>query len=177
MKAIIYQSSTGHTQRYAQQLAADMGIPAYEVLEARKYLNRGEPVIFMGWIRGRDLMGYGFFVKRYDVRAICVVGAAPSGEQALEKVTRHYHIKNLPLFYLQGGVASGKVRGSDRKILDMLKDDLAKKATRRKKKGLPPCEHEDALLGVLVRGGDYVCQENLSEIMDWVETQTENSHC
>ena len=34
MKAIVYTSQTGHTQRYAQMLAERTGVPAYSLKEA-----------------------------------------------------------------------------------------------------------------------------------------------
>ena len=42
MKAIVYTSQTGHTQRYAQMLAERTGVPAYSLKEAGKSLRRGE---------------------------------------------------------------------------------------------------------------------------------------
>ena len=38
MKAIVYTSHTGHTQRYAQLLAERTGVPAYSMKEAREKL-------------------------------------------------------------------------------------------------------------------------------------------
>ena len=44
MKAIVYTSQTGHTQRYAQMLAERTGVPAYSLKEAGKSLRRGEEI-------------------------------------------------------------------------------------------------------------------------------------
>lgn len=169
MKAIIYQSATGHTERYAKLLAEAANIPAYDLFEARKHLNKGEEVFFMGWIRGRDLMGYGFLLKRYTVKAIGVVGASQSGEKALATVQNHYRTKAIPLFYLQGGINNQKIRGADRKVLEMLKHDLGKKITHKQKKHLPPLKQDEELLKALLNDGDYVCKDNLEQIVCWMK--------
>ena len=53
MKAIVYTSQTGHTQRYAQMLAERTGVPAYSLKEAGKSLRRGEEIFYMGDAFGR----------------------------------------------------------------------------------------------------------------------------
>ena len=47
MKAIVYTSQTGHTQRYAQMLAERTGVPAYSLKEAGKSLRRGEEIFYI----------------------------------------------------------------------------------------------------------------------------------
>ena len=41
MKAIVYTSQTGHTQRYAQMLSERTGVPAWSAKEAKEKLQRG----------------------------------------------------------------------------------------------------------------------------------------
>lgn len=36
MKAVIYQSNAGSTQRYAEMLAEKLGVPSYSLKEAKK---------------------------------------------------------------------------------------------------------------------------------------------
>ena len=44
MKAIIYTSATGHTERYAKMLSEKTGIPAYPAKEAKSALPRGSEI-------------------------------------------------------------------------------------------------------------------------------------
>ena len=60
MKAIVYTSQTGHTQRYAQMLAERTGVPAYSLKEAGKSLRRGREITSQ--ITGRK-------ADRHDVAA------------------------------------------------------------------------------------------------------------
>ena len=57
MKAIVYTSQTGHTQRYAQMLAERTGVPAYSLKEAGKSLRRGEEIFYMGWLMAGTVKG------------------------------------------------------------------------------------------------------------------------
>lgn len=170
IKGIIYQSASGHTERYAELMSKQLGIPAYDLFEALRGLNKNDEVIFMGWVRNRDFMGYGFMLRRYSVKAVCAVGAvAPEyGQYVLERIDRRYHISDThPIFYLQGGFNSQTSKGSDRRIVNALKDDLAKKIMRCQQRNKPVKPYDQALLRALTGGGDYVCKENLAEVMEW----------
>ena len=69
MKAIVYTSQTGFTQRYAQLLSQKVGVPAYSVKEAAGKLPRESEVFYMGPIIAGGLRGW---------RKSCT--ATPSGE-------------------------------------------------------------------------------------------------
>ena len=70
MKAIIYTSNTGSTERYARLLAEQTGLPAYSLAEAKEAVPAG------------SVKGYGAAAKRYRVRALCGVGMWQTGTQA-----------------------------------------------------------------------------------------------
>ena len=42
VKAIIYQSKTGHTKEYAEYLSKELSIPCYSVCEAKEKINKKE---------------------------------------------------------------------------------------------------------------------------------------
>lgn len=170
IKGIIYQSASGHAEKYANIMSESLGIPSYDLFQALRQLDKNDEVIFIGWIRNRDFMGYGFMLKRYDVKAVCAVGAVDEENScyALDRIERRYHIsENAPLFYLRGGLDSRKTRGSDRRIVNYLKDDLAKKISRCQKRNKPVDPYDQALFRALVNGGDYVCKQNLRDVLKW----------
>lgn len=68
MKAIVYTSQTGHTQRYAQMLAERTGVPAYSLKEAGKSLRRGEEIFYMGWLMAGTVKGLQSAMDRYTIR-------------------------------------------------------------------------------------------------------------
>lgn len=171
IKSIVYKSSTGHTSRYAKLLSEITGIPAYTPREAMINLKRGDDILFMGWIRIKDLMGYNLFLNLYNVKAIAAVGAAaPEFEDMiLAKIRRRYHFsERIRTFYLQGGYTPKMSRGMDQKLSGALIDDLGKKIRKKQKKGIDTLEYEKNLLHVLVNGGDFVSEKNLKDIVDWI---------
>ena len=86
--AIVYKSNTGHTKRYAEMLSEILNIPAVTTRYAFTKLSKGSNVIFMGWIRGVDYIGYNTFIKKHTVKAACVVGAVETGIDLLEYVRK-----------------------------------------------------------------------------------------
>ena len=77
MKAIVYTSQTGHTQRYAQMLAERTGVPAYSLKEAGKSLRRGEEIFYMGWLMAGTVKGLQSAMDRYTIRGAAIVGVSP----------------------------------------------------------------------------------------------------
>ena len=48
IKAIIYQSKTGHTMEYAKMLSEKLKIPCYSVKNASKYFKKKDAIIYLG---------------------------------------------------------------------------------------------------------------------------------
>ena len=111
MKAIVYTSQTGHTQRYAQMLAERTGVPAYSLKEAGKSLRRGEEIFYMGWLMAGTVKGLQSAMDRYTIRGAAIVGVSPQGNGDLwteARINGGYSDSGGRLFYLQGGFAPPK---------------------------------------------------------------------
>ena len=50
IKSIVYKSSTGHTQQYAEMLGESLKIPVYNLKEAKSSLKKNDEIIFLGWV-------------------------------------------------------------------------------------------------------------------------------
>lgn len=173
IKGILYQSGSGHAKEYAELLSKQWNVPAYDLFSAVRSLKKGTPVLFIGWVRNRELMGYGLMLKRYSIKAVCAVGAVEMeyGQYVLDRIARRAHIReDISLFYLRGGFDSKLVRGSDRKLVSALIDTLARKIVRCEKKNQAVHVYDKALFSALTCGGDFVCTENLSNIVEWYDT-------
>ena len=112
MKAIVYTSQTGHTQRYAQMLAERTGVPAYSLKEAGKSLRRGEEIFYMGWLMAGTVKGLQSAMDRYTIRGAAIVGVSPQGNGDLwteARINGGYSDSGGRLFYLQGGYAPEKL--------------------------------------------------------------------
>ena len=70
MDAIIYTTNTGSTQRYAELLARETGLPACSLPQAKTAVPAGAEVIYLGWIMAGSIKGYAAAARRYRVRAV-----------------------------------------------------------------------------------------------------------
>ena len=58
MKAIVFTSNTGTTEKYARLLADKTGLPAYSSEQARRELADGSEIIYLGWLKAGEIAGY-----------------------------------------------------------------------------------------------------------------------
>lgn len=161
MKAIVYTSNTGYTARYAKMLSEKMNLPFLTFAEAKDHLSKGDEIIFMGWLRAGSVVGFGKASKLYNVRALCGVGLGTTGMQ-MENVRKMCRIsEDFPLFTLQGGMDMARLRGINRFMIKMLIKMLqSKKRTA----------DEDAMLELILKGGDYVSEDNLGAVIKWFDS-------
>jgi len=164
MKAIIYESLTGHTAQYAKMLAEETGLPCFSVKEMEK-VPKGADVIFMGWLMAGTVSGIKQAIYRFNVAAVCAVGLDASEENRARLATGLGR-DGTPIFLLQGGIAMDKLKGPRKLILKAVTSAIA--ASLRKKPSRTP-EDED-MLRLLTEGGSRVKRENLAPVIDWCKT-------
>lgn len=111
MEAIIYESNTGFTEKYAKLLTLETSLPCYTLKQAKKELKKGTDIVFLGWIMGGKISGLKKAKRRYKVKCIAGVGMdAPKNESA-DYLIKKNKIKNVPTYYLQGGFNMSKLTG------------------------------------------------------------------
>ena len=145
MKAIVYTSQTGHTQRYAQMLAERTGVPAYSLKEAGKSLRRGEEIFYMGWL----------------------MAGAPQGNGDLwteARINGGYSDSGGRLFYLQGGYAPEKLGFFYRMMMKPMAGSVVRQVQAR---GEAATDQERRMAEIFQHGGDFVREEALDEIVRW----------
>lgn len=156
--AIVYSSNTGHTRRYAEMLSWKTGLPAYGIKEVKP--DKSMPVIYMGWLMASTVKDLGKARKRFDVQAVCGVGLCTTGA-LLTEVRKAARIPaDVPLFTLQGGMDINMLTGIYRKMIETLTKFMARKKN--------PSEDDREMLRLLTTPGDYVCEENLAEVLKWI---------
>ena len=156
MKAIVYTSQTGHTQRYAQMLAERTGVPAYSLKEAGKSLRRGEEIFYMGWLMAGTVKGLQSAMDRYTIRGAAIVGVSPQGNGDLwteARINGGYSDSGGRLFYLQGGYAPEKLGFFYRMMM--------------KARGEAATDQERRMAEIVQHGGDFGREEALDEIVRW----------
>ena len=160
MKAIVYESNTGFTQKYACMLSEKTGLPVYLLENAKSELQKGDEVFFLGWICAGKISGYAKAAKLYSVKGAAAVGIMFPDETTVPQLRENNKIKDIPLFFLQGGVAPEKLSPIKRKLLSMIAKTVEKAGAKN--------EGERAVIDALRIGGDFVRPENLNEIVAFI---------
>lgn len=154
MKAIIYESNTGHTLEYAKMLSSELNIPYYSLKEAKEKLNPRDEIIFLGWVFATKIQGLSK-VKKYNIKCIGAVGAYPYDEDYINDLKKSNKIQNL--FYLRGGINLQKLKGLKRKILVFVGNTMAKKEPDNKE-----------MIELFQKGVNYVSKDNLKSMIKFL---------
>lgn len=164
VKAIVYTSETGHTRQYAELLGRETGLPVYDLKETGK-LSRGSEIIYLGWLCAGTVKGYKKAEKRFCVQAVCGVGMS-GGDSQLADIRKVNRIEQeTPVFYLQGGFELEKLRGINRLMMSVMKKSVGKGLSEKKNRTF----EEDAMLELMLHGGNLVKKENLQGMLEWLK--------
>ena len=154
MKAIIYESNSGSTQKYAQMLADKLGVQVYSLNDARKAVPKGEECVFLGWVFANKIQGLSKANKLWKLKCAAAVGMNAHGEKYSQIIKEANNI-SVPLFYLRGALDLSRLKWLQRKLLEAIRSDL-------EKQNKPGTEE---MIQILRDGCDFVCEENLSEML------------
>ena len=169
MRAIVYNSNTGFSERYAKMLSKATGVRAYSLQEAWKELPKDAPILYVCWVMGNDLPAVSKVSRQFFIRAVAAVGLnqGPNAERAIR--FQSGLPESIPLFLLPGGLNKAKLNLFHRLLLKIVEREttrIAKKSdyTRR----------DDALfLEQLKNGCDLVDEVHLEELTEWVRNWKE----
>ncbi|MBR4953143.1 MAG: hypothetical protein IKZ30_01365 [Oscillospiraceae bacterium] len=165
MRAIVYTSNTGHTEKYARILAEKTGLPVYSLEKAQKTIPSAEKIIYLGWVCASKIKGYDKAVKLYDIAAVCGVCMGATGSQ-LSEIRRINSVKeHIPVFTMRGGVDYKKLRGINKMILKAVTKGAANNLTSNTER----TEEERIMLELMVHGGNCVSEEALNDLLEWYE--------
>ncbi|MGN1340091.1 MAG: flavodoxin domain-containing protein [Oscillospiraceae bacterium] len=154
MNAIIYESNSGSTQRYAQLLADKLGVRAYSLKEAKKAVPRGEECLFLGWVFANKIQGLPKAQKLWKLECVAAVGMNAPGQKYSE-ILKEANKTDAPLFYLRGALDFSSLKWLQKKLLQEIRSDL-------EKQNKPGTEE---MVAILRDGCDFVCEENLAELV------------
>lgn len=166
MRAIVYTSNTGSTERYAKMLSHQIVVPAYSMKETDKMLKPGAEIIYMGWIMAGKIKGYTEAARKYNIQAVCGVGMGQTGTQLAKVRTENKVPQEIPLFTLQGTFDIKKLHGVYKMMMNVMVK-TAGKALADKSDRTP---EEDNMLDMMLNGSEHVKAENLKYIIDWYDT-------
>ena len=164
MKAIVYTSNTGFTEKYAKLLSEKTGLPAYDLKQAKTRLSASDEVLFMGWLMAGGVKGLKKAQKSFSVKGCCAVGMAPAETQKLDDMKAHNGWSGEGFFVLQGGYAPEKLHGINKMMLNMVTSSTIKKLSAK-----PDLTEEDkAMIEGMSKGYDAVTAEALEPVAAWL---------
>lgn len=130
---VIYESQTGFTAKYAQWIAQELGCECkYRKDIASDELKNYETVIYGGWIRANKIVSLAKAQKKIKPSVIFAVGSTPAYEEVIEEIKKSNKI-STPFFYFEGGFDFEKLSSFQKKILLIMKKQVAKKENKTRK--------------------------------------------
>lgn len=161
IKAIVYESNTGNTRRYAEMLSEILSIPAFSTMDNSVLFGKRDEVIFLGWICAGKVNGLRLANVKYNPIIIAGVGMMPPSEEYALDIKRQNNIDE-PFFYLQGGVQREKQKGFYKVMFKALTHPLLHKWEKDKTQLK---ENEIQLVDIIKNGESFVNEKNLSAII------------
>lgn len=135
-------------------------LPVYEIKEAESALAQGTEIIYMGWLMASMVKDYRKAAKRYRIACVCGVGLCDTGS-LLKEVRKANRIPaDTAVFTLQGGMDHNKLEGTYKSMIQVLLKVLSLKKN--------PDEGTARMLQLIREGGDYVKEENIASVMDFL---------
>lgn len=159
IKAIIYESKTNHTLRYAQMLSQKLKIPYYNSKEAINHLTKEDKAIFLGWICAGRIKGKSKIQNEFNIVIYGAVGAYPFSSEYLNELKKANNI-DKPLFYLRGGIDYSKLN-----VITKLIVKLASKTIKHP---------DDKTKEMFHKGHDFVSEKNIEEIIKYIQINYSN---
>lgn len=157
IKAIIYQSKTGHTKEYAETLSKELKIPCYSIKEAKEKIKKQEEIIYLSWVRTTTLVGYKKINKKYQIACLGAVEAYPKNNEYLKQLKDYNHISQK-LFYLRGGIDYQKQNKFYQKLLKLVGKTITMENPRDKE-----------MTYLFETGGNFVNKKNLKPMIEYIK--------
>ena len=129
---VIYQSSTGFTQKYANWIAEELSSEAKELKKVTlNDLQNADRIIFGGWIMGGMIMGLDK-IRKMNPKNLVVfaVGASADREENRKNLITQNNLSDIPLYYFEGGLAFERMKFLPRTVLKMMGKSIAKKENK-----------------------------------------------
>lgn len=161
IKAIVYTSNTGYTAEYARLLSEKSGLPAYTLDEAKKNLERGCEIIYLGWLMASMIKGYRQAAKLFAIKAVCGICLGTTGSQIAEVKKMNKLPSSLPLFTLQGGFDMARLRGMNRFMMKIVGSAIKKQIMSKPEQ----TEDDKRIVDMLDNGGSAVDVKHLDAVL------------
>ena len=160
---IVYETNTGSSQKYAEMLSEKTGFECLSLSKAVKEFAPDEQIIFFGWVMAGTIQGLQKAREAFsDIKAICPVGLNKSEKNDAE--LREKNSITEPMFTLRGNFHIDQLKGMYKMMMGMMLRMLKGKLKEN------PHPDGDKVMNAIENGVDCVSEENLEEILVWINT-------
>lgn len=171
MKALVlYRSKTGYTEKYARQLAQELGCEAKEFRDGEGNWAEYDTVIYGGGLYAGGINGFKSFRKRMQANLgkryfLFAVGATPGRPDEIEAIRGRnltaQEANAIPFYYLRGGFDYKKLKGADRLMMALMRKALTAKKI--------PGPDDQALLEAFGQPVDFTDYEQLTGMIQAIQ--------
>lgn len=175
--AVIYSSKTGYTKKYADWIAEELSVDAYDLKKLSKpyeVLSDKEVLIYGGGLYAIGINGLKEILtpeRAGSLKKIVIFTTGLSHDSSevrkeiYENNLKQYTQKNISLYYFRGGFDFARLGFVDKVLMRLLK----LKITRKQKKGNSLTSDEKGMLAVFQRKVDFTDRKSLDKLISEIQ--------
>ena len=163
IKAIVYTSNTGYTAEYAKILADKTGLPLYTLKEAKK-LEKGSPIIYLGWLMAGSVVDYKKASGLYEIKMVIGSCLGTTGSMTASARKSGNIPKEIPVFTLQGGFDMNKLHGMHKLLMKIVGKAIKKQIMSKAEQNAD----DKRIVDMLDNGGSAVDEKNLEPVIEMI---------
>lgn len=167
VKAVVYTSNSGYTRKYAEMLGEKLGVEAVALADAKGKVNKGDSVVYLGWLMAGSVQGLKKAIKTYDIKAVCGVGMAPPSDEERERVAKQNKMPTEDFFLLQGGFDMNKLHGLYLFMMKTMARIMSKAIGKKVEDGVAT-DMDKEMLEMVRNGKDCTTPEAVIPVADYV---------
>lgn len=162
--SIVYKSTTGSCEKYADMLSAALHIPARPL--GKEYVTEGSKIIYVGWAFAGKIVGYAKAAKKYNIGAVVQVGMSPVYEGSEQFARKKNGIApSVAVFVRQGAFNINKLPLPLKLIMRIKNKEIAERMSKKTN----PTEAEKATLKMAQSGVGQPPEWKVDDIVKWCE--------
>lgn len=162
---VVYNSSTGFTEKYAKWIAEELDCQVVPYKEyCRKPEKNAEILIYGGGIMAGRVKGLDEVKKRQNYKQLVVFATGATSHEAEKAVCdiRNNNLtseeqRTIPFYYYDGGIDYERMKLIPKKVLHVLRNSLEKNKART--------EDENHMLMMLSESHDMTNKEYLADLL------------
>lgn len=162
IKAIVYHTRTGYTEKYAGALSEKINLPCYRYDRALAELRKTDEVIFMGNVFSGMVSHYAKAKKHFKVMYCIGVGISEPTNEHVEDVLDKTEVFDVPFLMVRGGIDYTKIS----RVKGFFFRKMAELSLAGKAKG-EDTKHDNETLKVMMNGGDFFNPDDLQPMINW----------